>query len=631
MDTIKSIFNNKLFRIPDYQRGYSWEKTHLDDFWQDLMNLQQRKVHYTGMISVEAVDDREYTNWAEDRWIIEGKGDTPFFIVDGQQRLTTIIILIWVICQKMPEEGQISYHTKQDIINKYIFTENRLENQKSYLFGYHKDNPSYEFLKREIFEQPADNEEILEETVYTNNLLNAKRYFIDKIKRFSTSDLQTLFDKITQQLKFDFKILEKELDIFIVFETMNNRGKPLSNLEKLKNRLIYLSTLLKNETVARKIELRNNINEHWKTIYKYLGLNKEQRLDDDLFLQNHWIMFKRYDRREPEFYANDVFDRYYTSQNVINGTENFNSINNYINSIADSVKQWFVMNSPVHLHALEIAGSTKVITWLRKLNRLGFKSFAPLIMGALVIEGDRDKVATLLKSIEAYIFLIFYVSFKRSNTGTYHFFSRASELYNKEITTDSIIEDISLWIYGKNDYKGYFDINGFYTYLKDLFLRDNTNGYFDWKFLRYFLYEYDLSQNSNVEKRYSWSDLNTVQHVYPNDPLLTCWKVPFKEYSSQKKKFLSGSLGNFVLLNSKIDEETCFDDKKALYAEFSNSIEIFNTVEWNRDSILNRGINMLNFMEKRWNIKLGSDEDKKKLLFLDFETASPKNELFITT
>lgn len=55
---------------------------------------------------------------------------------------------------------------------------------------------------------------------------------------------------------------------------MNNRGKPLSNLEKLKNRLIYLSTLIDEETSLKK-ELRNDINENWKTIYKYLGLKKE--------------------------------------------------------------------------------------------------------------------------------------------------------------------------------------------------------------------------------------------------------------------------------------------------------------------------------------------------------------------
>lgn len=621
METIKSIFNNKLFRIPDYQRGYSWEKTHLDDFWQDLMNLQQKKVHYTGMISVEAVEEDESSQWLEDDWIIQGKGDAAYFVVDGQQRLTTIIILIWVICTRMEEGSQISYQTKQEILTKYIFTENKPENQKSYLFGYHKDNPSYAFLKEEIFEQKGnDSGDALEQTVYTNNLLRAKKIFLDKTKKFNNNDLQILFDKITQQLKFDFKILEKELDIFIVFETMNNRGKPLSNLERLKNRLIYLSTMLVNESSERKVKLRDDINNHWKIIYKYLGLNKDQKLDDDLFLQNHWIMFKRYERGEPEFYASDIFDKYFTSQNVSNGDENYLSISNYINSISESAKQWFIMNNPAHHHATEIASSKQIITWLKKINRLGFKSFAPLIMGSLVIEENADKTAKLLKSIEAYIFLIFDVSFRRSNTGTYHFNAKASELYNKDITIDTVIIDINYWIYGKNDYKGYFDTNSFYSFLKDLFLRENTNGYYDWKFLKYFLFEYELSLKSKYGIKAIWNDLNSVQHIYPNKPLMTCWKQNFKNYNAQQRKFLSGSLGNFVLVSKNVDVNECFDDKKSHYVEYANSYTLQYVEVWSKEQITERGLEMLSFMEKRWNVNLGSLDDKIKLLFLDFDS-----------
>ncbi|MBD8083865.1 DUF262 domain-containing protein [Chryseobacterium caseinilyticum] len=620
MQTIKSIFNNKIFRIPDYQRGYSWEKNNLDDFWQDLNNLQHKKVHYTGMISVEEVSEEEYMNWSDDKWIITGKGEKPYFIVDGQQRITTIIILIWVICQKMPEGSQINFSSKEEIINKYIFTENKQRQEKSYLFGYHRDNPSYEFLKREIFEQNDYSNNDIEETVYTNNLLNAKLYFIEKVKKMSLNDLEILFSKLTQQLKFDFKELEKELDIFIVFETMNNRGKPLSNLEKLKNRLIYLSTLLKDESIERKVDLRDKINESWKTIYKYLGLNKERKLDDDAFLQNHWIMYKRYDRREPEFYANDVFDRFFTSHNVLNGKEDYESIQRYIRSLTEGVKQWFLMNSPKHPQANEICQSKIVINWLMKLNQLGFKSFAPLIMGALVTEKDKDKTIKLLQLVESYIFLIFSVSFRRSNTGTYHFYAKASELYNSEIEIEDIIKDLELWIYGKQDYNGYYEISGFYSFLRDLFLRENGKGFYDWKFLRYFLYEYDIdiAKKNNLEYD-SYDDLNSVQHIFPEKPLLLCWKkMEVQDFSYQEIKSITGSLGNFVLLRKNVHEQDCFIDKLSTYKNYNNAKNIIDLNEWNEKTILNRGLELLDFMEKRWNITIGSKEDKIKLLFLDF-------------
>ena len=53
LKTLPEIFNNKIFRIPDYQRGYAWENKQLNDFWNDLSNLDEKRIHYTGMITVE--------------------------------------------------------------------------------------------------------------------------------------------------------------------------------------------------------------------------------------------------------------------------------------------------------------------------------------------------------------------------------------------------------------------------------------------------------------------------------------------------------------------------------------------------------------------------------------------------
>lgn len=623
MKTIKDIFNDKLFRIPDYQRGYSWEKSHLEDFWQDLINLQKGRIHYTGMISVETVKRAEFIKWKADKWLIEGKKDQPFFIVDGQQRLTSIIILLWVIINELDDDDELSYSSKSDLIDKYIFTENKKKKFKSYIFGYHKDNPSYEFLKREIFEQnDFDIDKPLEETVYTNNLLNAKRFFTERIRKLGRKDKELLFNKITQQLKFDFKILEEELDIFIVFETMNNRGKPLSNLEKLKNRLIYLSTQFKelNDDYSNE-NLRNDINEHWKTIYKYLGLNKDKRLDDDAFLQSHWIMYYRYERREREFYAKDIFDRYFTSANVLDGSLKYTEIKKYIESISEAVKQWFVMYNPSHPHALELTQSKELLFWLKKQNRIGFKAFAPLIMGAFLIENNDKIKIELIKATESYVFLIFDVSFRRSNTGTYHFNAKANELYKGEVSTEQLIRDIKYWVYGNDEYHGYFDTINFYSFMKDLFVRDQTNGYADWKYLKYFLYEYDLYLSNQFESDDNWNNMSVIEAVMPHKPLKNCWRQPFKKFKQNERKKLSGSLGNLLLTQSKnrFDEEKCFNDKKLYFNLGShNELEIANYENWDEKSILNRGLNILSFMESRWNIEIGDEEEKKKLLFLDF-------------
>lgn len=618
MNNVKEIFNNKIFRIPDYQRGYSWETSHLNDFWQDLNNLHRNRIHYTGMISVERVQKKEYSNWTEDLWIIEGKNDTPYFIVDGQQRLTTIIILIWAILDQMSDGQELSFESREEIQSKYIFTENPKKKHKSYIFGYHKDNPSYEFLKQEIFEQPDSiSDKQLEETAYTNNLLNAKKFFLEKINGWNLNKLEILYDKVTKKLMFDFKILEEELDIFIVFETMNNRGKPLSNLEKLKNRLIYLSTLLKDTDDEQRKNLREKINEKWKTIYKYLGLNKERKLDDDLFLQSHWIMYMRYDRREPEFYASDIFEKYFTIPKALSGDLNYSDIDKYISSIASSAKMWFVMNNPNHRHALEIV-DTDIILWLKKQNRVGYKAFAPLILAAFTRHQPTHTILHLLKATEAYIFLIFNVSNRRSNTGTYHFNALANQLYIGELSIQQVVDDINLWIYGDQSVRGYFDDTNFYTFLKDLFLSETTNGYYDWKYLRYFLFEYEIHLNGGSEEGLDWNKLKYIHYIMPKAPVLSCWKEKLKNFSTAEVKKITGSLGNFTLSSSRDFEEACFEEYLQSIKVGSNMAkELLQFKAWGINEIIQRGLKILSFMEDRWNIKLGTEEDKKKLLFID--------------
>ncbi len=623
MHTIRDIFNNKLFRIPDYQRGYSWEESHLEDFWQDLTNLQKNKVHYTGMISVEEVSKEEYKKWVEDIWLIEGRRDTPYFIVDGQQRLTSVIILIWVILNRIDDGDELSFENKNSIVEKYIYTENPRKDHKSFIFGYHKDNPSYEFLKQEIFEQQDIlNSSDLEVTAYTNNLLNAKMFFVRKIRIMGKRELESLYSKVTKQLMFDFKILEKELDIFIVFETMNNRGKPLSNLEKLKNRLIYLSTLLKEDDNI-KVNLREQINDSWKTVYKYLGLSPDKKLDDDSFLQNHWIMFSRYDRREPEFYANDIFDRVFTTVRAISGDLTSKDIAHYIESISEGAKVWFVMNNPSHKHAYDVIESHTLLKWLGKLNRIGFKAFAPLIMAAILVEKDSKILTDLIKSIESYVFLLFNISFRRSNTGTYHFNARASELYNRKIQLHSVIKDIKYWIYGDEEYKGYFDIENFRAYLSEFFQKEGALGYMNWKYLRYFLFEYEVSIAQEYDTKPIWNDYNVIQPICPHLPGKACWRVQFANFDEKQRRQLAGSLGNFLLTTKQLrtQDDLCFEDlRPSLLQGTANQREVANYATWDEYAIIHRGMKMLDFMEKRWNILLPNQDLRKKVLFVDFVT-----------
>ena len=72
----------------------------------------------------------------------------------------------------------------------------------------------------------------------------AKKYFAKKLKVLNKESKESIFDKVVNRLKFNYYEIDDSLDVYVTFETMNNRGKSLSHLELLKNLLIYLSTLL---------------------------------------------------------------------------------------------------------------------------------------------------------------------------------------------------------------------------------------------------------------------------------------------------------------------------------------------------------------------------------------------------
>jgi len=363
LQTLSKIFTERIFRIPDYQRGYAWTEKQLKDFWSDIQQLNSNQTHYTGVLTLEDAPKEAWMNWQDDRWIIEAKSFQPYFVVDGQQRLTTSIILVQAIIEQIKDFQPLNYTQRSDIQRKFIFDSKDGGISRSYLFGYERDNPSYEFLKTKIFCERSS-EAHNEETIYTQNLERAKQFFVLQIDGMSIVQLEEVYRKVTQQLLFNTFTINEEVDVCVAFETMNNRGKPLSYLELLKNRLIYLSIKFETDDHER-FQLRKSINNCWKSLYHNLGKNRNKPLDDDLFLHTHYLIYfgkdlidggiedspERLHRLYRIDYSSDLLEKRFVAKNVRADTDDRSKITlsdvyNYVSSLQDAVNLWYKIWNP---------------------------------------------------------------------------------------------------------------------------------------------------------------------------------------------------------------------------------------------------------------------------------------------
>lgn len=625
LKSLDNIFDGKFLRIPDYQRGYAWQSEQLEDFWEDIKNLEDNHTHYTGVLTLEKVtQNKKDESWKKDVGAYES--EYAYYIVDGQQRITTGIILISSILEKIKHQKWFAGEEVSSLNKKYISKENQF-GVHLYFFGYTTDNPSYEFLKTRIFnDKSSANKD--EETLYTANLEKAKKYFSEKIENLNIDEMEIIFKRLTQNFKFNVYEISDDLDVFVSFETMNNRGKKLSNLELLKNRLIYLSTKYQDKDET----LRDDINNCWKTIYEYLGKNKDYLLDDDTFLKNHWVMYHDYSRKKGNDYVVDLLKDRYTVKNIINNKITILEIREYVLSLQNSVKHWYFLHNP---EKAKYSSNIKLL--LDKLFRLNYGAFTPLLMAIFSRDDnyDENEVINLLKIMEKYLFLIFKISQRRINTGDSDFYINARKYFLGLITINDIIgiqdvdkdkcSGINWWI------ANYFDLNQFKLYLTDKF--EKREGFYSWNGLNYFLFEYELSlKGKNFENKIIWSeylnrkiDFISIEHVLPQNSLKECWQNSFKGYSEKDLKYICNSLGNLVPLstpkNSKL-QNNCFEQKKedgyknGSYAEQEINEEDY----WTIKEIEIRGLKLLKFLSDNWEIPQLIDKNSRlEYLFLPKE------------
>lgn len=647
-----------LFRIPNYQRGFAWQATQVNDFWTDLINLHPDKTHYTGMITIQKLPKKEWSDWKDDVWFLERPNHRAYHVIDGQQRITTFILLINSIIKYAKNQGfeEICSIKLDGLYSKYICrTDGGLH---AYVFGYEVDNPSFKYLKCKIFEDESP-DSILQ-TYYTNNLEFAKTFFDNQLQEYckgSQKRLDGLFFKLTTRLQFIEYDIKPDINVSVAFETMNNRGKKLSTLELLKNRLIYLVTLFDGDKKIEheKAQLTRLINEKWSVVYKWLGANKNKPLDDDDFLRNHKILYFGYSRANANEYVTFLLKTYFTAASILNlrpveesypdqmgeidnpdfededGPESeqlsetsgaysvsLEDIENYVNSLAITSEKWYYSFYPEQCAELE----QDEIDAITRLNHLGIAYFRPLVVASYAIKASKDKRLELFESIERVILLIFRMGRAMSTYQSSVYYRLAFELFHSTTDIDTIIYRLNkLFIQ---------DLVQNVKSFKAAITSESGEGFFHWNSLRFVLYEYEMSLYSREEIfRPKWEDFTSsskdkisIEHIYPQSHD-SGW-VEFDECSPEERNRLMNSLGNLLLLgqpkNSSMQNNS-FETKKIGTKNFTGYLkgsaserEVAEETIWGPEQIRDRGIRILEFIEKRWRITFKNREQMYDIL-----------------
>lgn len=251
--TIRGLFDTSIqFVIPVYQRAYSWQEDNWNVFFQDLMEQVGRDNEYSyGNLLLETI-----------------KQDSEYDVIDGQQRLTTLVIFMRALYNVLRAK-----QADEEVLGEI---EEFFEKKK----------------KKRL--RPVDNDRacfdaiIIEDEPYTVTsssqecISNAKDHFVKELSRLDVNILLKIKNVILDS-KVNRLELQGKKEAALMFELQNNRGRDLTNMEKLKSYFMY--QMYVNSPAEETDANVENVSNHFKEIYK--NVYDIQGLDEDSILIYH--------------------------------------------------------------------------------------------------------------------------------------------------------------------------------------------------------------------------------------------------------------------------------------------------------------------------------------------------------
>ncbi len=603
--SLDELFHKRLFRVPDYQRGYSWEHQQVREFLEDLDLLPDHRYHYTGTIVLH--EHRSH----EQRMDVDGNAYALVDVVDGQQRLTTIVLLLDGIRRSLFSQSDMGKGLSQGIKRNFVSAQ---DESGLPLFKLSLNTDTDHFFKDSILsEQPGvEGPQITSERRLADAKHQISRYLEGKVAGSAGQEwLKTQYKKLATQLRFTLYEVEDDAEVGIIFEVMNDRGKPLTNLEKVKNYLLYISTSL-----AVPNDLSSSVNSAWAEILQQLmsaGLVSSG--DEDRLLRAHWLAYHNPQSRE--WQGSRSIKGTFNLRNYIARHEDLlNDLHSYTEGLRASSVVVCDAYNPNRTDAFaSFKGRPKirleVVEWSNKLRRTGFlATFLPLLIA--VRRGwpdDPDKYLNVLKVCETFAFRVYSWKQYRSNAGQASLFRLGNELATGKRKYDETLQSL-------NDHLAYWcGTDGF----EDKGVSGDPATWYRWGGLRYFLYEYEtsLASEQGASPIVQWDELHTrdlqdtIEHILPQSiSKQTYWE---KRFTAPQHEQYAHDLGNLTLTkhNSSYGNKP-FPEKRGsvtsnghCYSKspFFAERELVQWEDWDTIAIDQRRSKLLNWARDRWAVE----------------------------
>ena len=520
--------NEGLVRIPFFQRGYVWNIDNWEDILTDLLDFE--KSNFLGSLILKQLEKQT------------GK-PKEVLVIDGQQRLTTLSILLRTLFNSFDDE--IKANCEASLQNYLFFKKNQTDKDLFVKISHSKIDKKYfqKVIKNEVSEDEY-NAIIVENpatktTSKSNKVLQCHKYFTERLKDSSNENRLDLFNRLLDQENRILVIIdlsEKE-DEQAIFDTINSAGVRLSSADVIKNALFQKAI----DLIDNPDDIEILYTENWENVFS---------IDDDAI--NFWDTPRATGRL-----MRDNIEILLHSISVIKGF--FNPDKNTLSDLSSLYKNYIAKINKVDLIAfiqeiskyarlfrekiLVFNGST-LFEYKDNHSRLfhilsvcEISTFHPYILSLFYkYDNNETKLTEELHKIET---LIIRRMITKAETKNYN--KMCNEFINKENSIDTKVAEIS----NDNILVGLSNISNknatLLLFWIELYRRANDNK----QSVKELKYNYSLEHIMPQKWEEYWS---SVEIVDTNSAIITD-----KELAKRERYSKIYSIGNMTLLNSSLN------------------------------------------------------------------------------